>query len=160
DAMFLPVRGSLLGIPLELHCAVILVTQQFRLSIRGAWPARMRYSAGMKARTDDLRIERVRPLVSPAVLQEELPLPDAAAELIQRSRRAIERSLFGDDARLLVIVGPCSIHDPAAALEYAQRLHDVVPQYAGTLQIVMRVYFEKPRTVLGWKGLINDPGLD
>src|SRR5262245_19348031 len=107
----------------------------------------------MKARTDDLRIERVRPLVSPAVLQEELPLPDAAAALTDDARHAIENILFGRDARLLVIVGPCSIHDPVAALEYAQRLRAVAPQYANTLQIVMRVYFEKPRTVVGWKGL-------
>ena len=114
----------------------------------------------MKARTDDLRIERVRPLVSPAVLQEELPLPEAAAAATDAARRAIERVLFGDDRRLLVIAGPCSIHDPAAALDYAQRLLDVVPRHADTLQIVMRVYFEKPRTVVGWKGLINDPGID
>jgi 3-deoxy-7-phosphoheptulonate synthase len=99
-------------------------------------------------------------LVSPAVLQEEFPLPEAAADLTDATRRAIERILFGRDPRLLVIVGPCSIHDPAAALEYAQRLREVVPKYADTLQIVMRVYFEKPRTVIGWKGLINDPGLD
>lgn len=114
----------------------------------------------MKARTDDLRIERVRPLVSPAVLQEEFPLPEAAVVATTAARRAIERVLFGDDPRLLVIAGPCSIHDPASALEYAQRLLDVVPRYAATLQIVMRVYFEKPRTVVGWKGLINDPGID
>jgi len=114
----------------------------------------------MRARTDDLRIERVRPLVSPAVLQEELPLPEAAADLTDDTRRAIESILFGPDPRLLVIVGPCSIHDPVAALEYAERLRAVVPKYADALQLVMRVYFEKPRTVVGWKGLINDPGLD
>jgi 3-deoxy-7-phosphoheptulonate synthase len=114
----------------------------------------------MKARTDDLRIERVRPLVSPAVLQEEFPLPDAAAAVTDDTRRAIEGILFGQDARLLVIVGPCSIHDPVAALEYAQRLRGVTDELSEQLQIVMRVYFEKPRTVVGWKGLINDPGLD
>ena len=114
----------------------------------------------MKARTDDLRIARVRPLVSPAVLQEEFPLPEAAAQLTDDTRCSIEGILFGQDPRLIVIVGPCSIHDPIAALEYAQRLQSVAPQHAATLQIVMRVYFEKPRTVLGWKGLINDPGLD
>src|SRR3954469_3390356 len=95
----------------------------------------------MKPRTDDLRIERVRPLVSPAVLQEEFPLPEAAAELTDDTRRAIEAILFGQDPRLLVIVGPCSIHDPVAALEYAQRLQEVAPKNAGALQLVMRVYF-------------------
>jgi len=114
----------------------------------------------MKARTDDLRIARVRPLVSPAVLQEDLPLSDEGAATTDAARGAIEGILFGDDPRLLVIVGPCSIHDPIAALEYAQRLRAVAPSHASTLQIVMRVYFEKPRTVVGWKGLINDPGLD
>ena len=114
----------------------------------------------MKPRTDDLRIERVRPLVSPAVLQEELPLSEGGAELIDHARREIEAVLFGGDRRLLVIVGPCSIHDPDAALDYARRLHAVVPRYQGALKLVMRVYFEKPRTVVGWKGLINDPGLD
>ncbi|HVZ32949.1 MAG TPA: 3-deoxy-7-phosphoheptulonate synthase, partial [Polyangiaceae bacterium] len=94
------------------------------------------------------------------MLQEELPLPERAAAATGAARRTIEGLLFGGDPRLLVIVGPCSIHDPAAALEYARRLLDVVPRYADTLQIVMRVYFEKPRTVLGWKGLINDPGID
>ncbi len=114
----------------------------------------------MKPRTDDLRIERVRPLVSPAVLQEELPLSEAGAALIDGARREIEAVLFGDDPRLLVIVGPCSIHDPVAGLEYARRLHAVLPRYQHALKLVMRVYFEKPRTVVGWKGLINDPGLD
>lgn len=114
----------------------------------------------MRTRTDDLRIERVRPLVSPAVLLEDFPLPEAAAEVTDEARRSIESILFGTDPRLLVIVGPCSIHDPVAALEYAQRLRAVVPKYADALHIVMRVYFEKPRTVVGWKGLINDPGLD
>jgi 3-deoxy-7-phosphoheptulonate synthase len=114
----------------------------------------------MKPRTDDRRIERVRPLVSPAVLQEELPLSEAGAEVVDRSRREIEGVLFGGDPRLLVIVGPCSIHDPVAGLEYAQRLQAVMSKYESALRIVMRVYFEKPRTVVGWKGLINDPGLD
>jgi 3-deoxy-7-phosphoheptulonate synthase len=94
------------------------------------------------------------------VLQEELPLSDAGAEVVDRSRHEIEAVLFGDDPRLLVIVGPCSIHDPAAGLEYARRLQAVLPKYDSALKIVMRVYFEKPRTVVGWKGLINDPGLD
>jgi 3-deoxy-7-phosphoheptulonate synthase len=114
----------------------------------------------MRARTDDLRIERVRPLLSPAVLSEDLPLPDASAAVTDAARRAAEGILFGRDPRLLVIVGPCSIHDPAAALEYAQRLQSTRVAHAATLEIVMRVYFEKPRTIVGWKGLINDPGLD
>jgi 3-deoxy-7-phosphoheptulonate synthase len=114
----------------------------------------------MKSRTDDLRIERVRPLLSPAVLAEDLPLSESAASLTHDTRRAIEGILFGADGRLLVIVGPCSIHDPVAGLEYARRLRGILSRYEQTLLIVMRVYFEKPRTVVGWKGLINDPGLD
>jgi len=114
----------------------------------------------MKSRTDDLRIERVRPLLSPAVLAEDLPISEASADLTHDTRRAIEGVLFGSDRRLLVIVGPCSIHDPAAGLEYARRLREVIPTYERALLIVMRVYFEKPRTVVGWKGLINDPDLD
>jgi len=114
----------------------------------------------MKSRTDDLRIERVRPLLSPAVLAEDLPITDASAALTDDARRAIEGILFGDDRRLIVIVGPCSIHDPAAGLEYAHRLQGVIGRYDTALLLIMRVYFEKPRTVVGWKGLINDPGLD
>jgi 3-deoxy-7-phosphoheptulonate synthase len=114
----------------------------------------------MKSRTDDLRIERVRPLLSPAVLAEDLPISEASAALTYDTRRAIEGILFGDDRRLLVIVGPCSIHDPAAGLEYAGRLQRVARDFEQALLIVMRVYFEKPRTVVGWKGLINDPDLD
>jgi 3-deoxy-7-phosphoheptulonate synthase len=120
----------------------------------------MSYAAPMTSRTDDLRIARVRPLVSPAVLAEELPLSDASAETTREARRSIEAVLFGSDRRLLVIAGPCSIHDPAAGLEYARRLLPVLRRYEETLLIVMRVYFEKPRTVVGWKGLINDPDLD
>jgi 3-deoxy-7-phosphoheptulonate synthase len=115
---------------------------------------------GMTSRTDDLRIARVRPLLSPAVLAEDLPITDAGAALTHDTRRGIEGVLFGSDRRLLVIVGPCSIHDPAAGLEYAGRLQRVIRDYEQALLIVMRVYFEKPRTVVGWKGLINDPGLD
>jgi 3-deoxy-7-phosphoheptulonate synthase len=111
-------------------------------------------------RIDDLRISQIRPLLSPAVLSEELPLPDDGARFVDRSRRAIEAILDGSDPRLAVVVGPCSIHDPAAALDYAHRLEPVASRLADDLLVVMRVYFEKPRTVVGWKGLINDPDLD
>ncbi len=111
-------------------------------------------------RTDDLRIHRVRPLIAPAILAEDIPLTDAAATVVANGRRALEAILDGRDARLAVIVGPCSIHDPAAALDYAQRLKPLADAVADRLLLVMRVYFEKPRTTVGWKGLINDPDLD
>lgn len=110
--------------------------------------------------TNDLRIDGVRPLVSPALLCEELPLPADSARVVAGSRAAISDVLDGADDRLLVVVGPCSIHDPAAALEYASRLREVADELSDQLHIAMRVYFEKPRTTLGWKGLINDPDLD
>jgi len=110
--------------------------------------------------TDDLRIVRVRPLLAPAILIEEIPLADAAAKLVRSRRRAIEAILDGRDARLAVVVGPCSIHDPAAALEYADKLARLAERVERELLLVMRVYFEKPRTTVGWKGLINDPDLD
>jgi 3-deoxy-7-phosphoheptulonate synthase len=111
-------------------------------------------------RTDDLRIRRVRPLLAPAILAEEIPLTDAASELVAASRRTLEAILDGRDPRLAVIVGPCSIHDPVAALDYARRLKSLAAALSERLFIVMRVYFEKPRTTVGWKGLINDPDLD
>ena len=114
----------------------------------------------MTSRTDDLRIERVRPLLSPAVLAEDLPISETSASGTHDTRRAIEAVLFGDDRRLLVIVGPCSIHDPAAALDYATRLRALADSVVDRVFVTMRVYFEKPRTVVGWKGLINDPDLD
>jgi len=110
--------------------------------------------------TADLRIRATKPLIAPALLESELPLDDTRAELVSHSRREVAAILTGADDRLLVVVGPCSIHDPAAALEYAERLREVAPLYAADLLLVMRVYFEKPRTVVGWKGLINDPDLD
>lgn len=110
--------------------------------------------------TSDLRIRATKPLIAPAILEEDLPLDDTRAGVVAQGRRQIERILDGSDDRLLVVVGPCSIHDPRSALEYAQRLADVAPRFAGELLVVMRVYFEKPRTVVGWKGLINDPQLD
>ncbi len=110
--------------------------------------------------TSDLRIRTTKPLVAPAVLEDDLPLPDVGASLVARTRGEIANIVTGVDERLLVVVGPCSIHDPAAAVEYAERLREVVALHAGELLLVMRVYFEKPRTVVGWKGLINDPFLN
>jgi 3-deoxy-7-phosphoheptulonate synthase len=111
-------------------------------------------------RIDDTRIGAVRPLITPALLQEWLPTPDAAQTLVEQSRAAISRVLHGQDDRLVVVVGPCSIHDHDQAVEYAQRLKAQADALAGDLLIVMRVYFEKPRTTVGWKGYINDPHLD
>jgi 3-deoxy-7-phosphoheptulonate synthase len=110
--------------------------------------------------TDDLRIERIRPLLPPAILMENLPLSEAASTTVAESREAITRVLRGADDRLVVVVGPCSIHDVGAAREYAHGLHAMMPELADALCVVMRVYFEKPRTTVGWKGLINDPHLD
>ena len=114
----------------------------------------------MSQRTADLRIESFRPLLPPAILVEELPLGDRGAETVSRGREAVGAILHGRDDRLLVVVGPCSIHDPVAAMDYARRLRRVADQHAQDLFVVMRVYFEKPRTTVGWKGLINDPRLD
>jgi 3-deoxy-7-phosphoheptulonate synthase len=110
--------------------------------------------------TDDLRVSSLRPLVPAAILLEEYPLPDAHAERIARHRRAIASALRGDDDRVVVVVGPCSIHDVDAAREYGDRLAALTPELSDALIPVMRVYFEKPRTTVGWKGLINDPHLD
>ena len=107
--------------------------------------------------TSNLRIKGIRPLVSPAILMEQLPLSGDRAMLVQQSRRATSRILSGEDDRLLVVVGPCSIHDAGAALDYAGRLASIAPELANDLLIVLRVYFEKPRTTVGWKGLVNDP---
>ena len=111
-------------------------------------------------RTDDLRIREIKELVPPSSVLGEFPLSDPAAQGIYDTRQAIHRILHGADDRLLVITGPCSIHDVNAAKEYAQRLKAVKDALSGELVIVMRVYFEKPRTTVGWKGLINDPKLD
>ncbi len=113
-----------------------------------------------KTRTDDLRIRAVRPLLTPALLQEWLPTPEAAQALVEASRGTIARVLHGQDDRLLVVVGPCSIHDHAQALDYARRLKQQADALQQDLLVVMRVYFEKPRTTVGWKGYINDPHLD
>jgi 3-deoxy-7-phosphoheptulonate synthase len=114
----------------------------------------------MKPVTEDLRISSISPVSTPAAVQAEFPTSQTAAETIVAARREIQDILHGRDDRLLVVIGPCSIHDPQAALEYAGRLAALRTQLAGQLLIVMRVYFEKPRTTVGWKGLINDPGLD
>ena len=114
----------------------------------------------MSERTGDLRIESFRPLLPPAILVEELPLDDQGSETVSRGRDAVSAILNGRDDRLVVVVGPCSIHDPVAAIDYARRLRRLADEHARDLCIVMRVYFEKPRTTVGWKGLINDPRLD
>lgn len=110
--------------------------------------------------TTDTHIRAVRPLVSPCALADALPSSETISAFISDSRRTITNILNDKDKRLLVIVGPCSIHDPDAALEYAARLKTLANQLQEQLFIVLRVYFEKPRTIIGWKGLINDPGLD
>ncbi len=111
-------------------------------------------------RIDGTRIRAVRPLLTPALLQEWLPAPEAAQDLVETSRAAISRVLHGADDRLVVVVGPCSIHDHNQALEYARRLHAETARLQDDLLVVMRVYFEKPRTTVGWKGYINDPHMD
>jgi 3-deoxy-7-phosphoheptulonate synthase len=110
--------------------------------------------------TDDLRIEKLRPLIPPAILIEEIPLSEAGSKLVADSRIAVRDVMDGRDDRLMVVIGPCSIHDVNAALEYAGRLKQEADRLKDDLLIVMRVYFEKPRTTVGWKGLINDPHLD
>jgi 3-deoxy-7-phosphoheptulonate synthase len=114
----------------------------------------------MFRQTDDLRITQVRPLIPPAILLEEIPLSERASNVVANARTAVAAALDGRDPRLVVIAGPCSIHDTRAALDYAERLKRLADRYAGHLIVVMRTYFEKPRTSVGWKGLINDPDLD
>lgn len=111
-------------------------------------------------RTENLRIKGFQPLPTPAELKELIPQPAASAETVSKAREEIVRILAGESQRLLVVVGPCSIHDPQAALEYAGRLKVLADDVADRLLLVMRVYFEKPRTSVGWKGMINDPYLD
>ncbi len=111
-------------------------------------------------RIDDTRIEAVRPLITPALLFEKLPVSDRTLELVEQARRAISAILHGADDRLVVVVGPCSIHDADQAMDYARRLQAVAGELDDALMLVMRTYFEKPRTTVGWKGFINDPRLD
>src|SRR5579864_8014542 len=110
--------------------------------------------------TDDVRIRELKELTPPAHLIREFALDENVSNLIYNARQAMHRILHGMDDRLIVIVGPCSIHDTKAALEYAGRLVEQRKRFAGEMEIVMRVYFEKPRTTVGWKGLINDPYMD
>ena len=114
----------------------------------------------MNPSTDDLRIRAITTLSTPAQVMGDFPASAHAAHTVSASRTALHRILEGSDDRLAVVIGPCSIHDTAAALDYARRLLAQRRRHAGELEIVMRVYFEKPRTTVGWKGLINDPGLD
>jgi len=110
--------------------------------------------------TQDLRITGVRPLIPPAILIEELPIGESASDLVADTRLAIAQVIRGVDPRLVVIVGPCSIHDTVGAREYAEKLKVLADRYRESLVLVLRCYFEKPRTTIGWKGLINDPDLD
>lgn len=110
--------------------------------------------------TDDVRITALRPLIPPAILTEELPITEKAAQTVLEGREQATAILEGRDDRLVVIVGPCSIHDTEAAIEYAGLLHKCADRLSNDLCLIMRVYFEKPRTTVGWKGLINDPYLD
>ncbi|MGK3131006.1 3-deoxy-7-phosphoheptulonate synthase AroG [Pantoea sp. C8B4] len=114
----------------------------------------------MDYQNDDLRIREIKELLPPVALLEKFPATDKAAETVAQARQAIHRILHGQDDRLLVVIGPCSIHDTEAAKEYASRLLTLRDELKGELEVVMRVYFEKPRTTVGWKGLINDPFMD
>ena len=111
-------------------------------------------------KTRDLRVESNRPLLPPAILVEELPLGEAGSQVVGEAREQIARILAGKDDRLIAVVGPCSVHDPVAAIDYARRLQALSQELRADLCVVMRVYFEKPRTTVGWKGLINDPRMD
>ncbi len=114
----------------------------------------------MFKKTDDVRIHKIKDLLPPVALLERFPASDKATESVLNGREAIHNILHDEDNRLLVVIGPCSIHDPKAALEYGQKLVALRKKYQHNLEIVMRVYFEKPRTTVGWKGLINDPYMD
>jgi len=114
----------------------------------------------MTERLQNINVASSELLPTPEQIKREMPLPPAAEEFVFRSRRALRRILEREDPRLFVVVGPCSIHDPVAAREYATRLRELAQRVEGTMLVLMRVYFEKPRTTIGWKGLINDPDMD
>ena len=114
----------------------------------------------MKYQVDDLRILEINEVSPPTQVLEEFPLSDKASECVYEARSETQKIFHGEDDRLVVVVGPCSIHDPVAARDYANRLLEQKAKWEKELQIIMRVYFEKPRTTVGWKGLINDPNLD
>lgn len=114
----------------------------------------------MKPKTDDLRIRAIKELVAPAKLLGDYPVSVTAANTVYNARQAIHRIIHDEDDRLIVVIGPCSVHDPIAARDYAERLNRISKELKDDLLIIMRVYFEKPRTTVGWKGLINDPDLD
>lgn len=114
----------------------------------------------MNYQNDDVRIKQIKELLPPIALLEKFPATDKAAFTVHEARLAIHNILSGEDDRLVVVIGPCSIHDTKAALEYAERLNKLREELKDSLEIVMRVYFEKPRTTVGWKGLINDPNMD
>src|SRR3546814_864137 len=132
-------------------------SEPVRICARSSFTARF---CVMRPVTENTRINSIRPVSTPAEVQAELPASDNATKTTFDARREIQDVLYGRNDRLLVIVGPCSIHDPKAALEYATRLKTLRAQLDKHLLIVMRVYFEKPRTTVGWKGLINDPDLN
>ena len=126
-------------------------------------PSRNNYSDStgrLMRQTEDIRIDGMRPLISPAILVEEIPITERALGLVADTRDAIANIITGQDPRLVVVVGPCSVHDTQAALEYAERLKVAADRFGEELVVVLRCYFEKPRTTVGWKGLINDPDLD
>ena len=114
----------------------------------------------MRYQTDDIRISGMQELLPPESLMEDQPISESSSKLVFESRNKISQIINQNDDRLIVVVGPCSIHDTKAALDYAGNLFEASKKYEETLQIIMRVYFEKPRTTVGWKGLINDPDLD
>ena len=123
-------------------------------------PVEIERKVTVNVRTDDLRIRDIRELTTPETLMREFAITEQASTTVTTSRSALQRILHGADDRLAVVIGPCSIHDPIAAIEYAKRLKEQRDRHSDTLEIIMRVYFEKPRTTVGWKGLINDPHLD
>ena len=114
----------------------------------------------MRHKINNINIESISPIITPQALKEKLPLTDQARKIVAQSRRVIKNILSYQDHRLFVVVGPCSVHDVKAALDYASRLRALADQVQDTLFLIMRVYFEKPRTTVGWKGLVNDPYLD